>query len=95
MFLHSGSSGMEDPKGWGVQISGIVCERIKNGKLTGEFFYEASMTGYLPTILGNVTAISKQADLTGDAGMCGKGHKEWVRVSSGGPYITIKDVDLS
>jgi TldD protein len=45
MYLHYSSGGMEDPKGWGVQIQGIVAERIKNGKLTGEVFYEVGMTG--------------------------------------------------
>jgi hypothetical protein len=25
--------GMEDPKGWGVQIQGNTAQRIKNGKL--------------------------------------------------------------
>ena len=85
---------MEDPKGWGVQIAGILCETIKNGKLTGEFFYEVSISGYLPTILGNITSMSKEVEVR-DSGYCGKGHKEMVRVSSGGPYMTIKELDLS
>jgi TldD protein len=94
VLLHTASAGMEDPKGWGVQISGITCEVIKNGKLTGEFYYEASVTGYLPKILGNITAVSKDL-LIKDSGFCGKGHKEMVRVSSGGPYIAIKELDLA
>lgn len=95
VFLHTSmSGGMEDPKGWGVQISGVLCERIKNGKLTGELYYEASITGYLPTILGNITAISKESELKG-TGFCGKGHKEIVRVGDGGPYITVKELELS
>jgi len=95
MFLHHGSSGMEDPKGWGVQIAGVLAERIKKGKLTGEFYYEASISGYLPNILGNITAVSKEFHINKDVGFCGKGHKEWVRVASGGPYIAIKELDLS
>ena len=95
MYLHHGGSGMEDPKGWGVQIAGVLCERIKNGKLTGEYFYEASISGYLPTILANINAIGKDFSITKDAGFCGKGHKEWVRVSSGGPHITITELDLT
>ncbi len=95
LYLHHGGSGMEDPKGWGVQIAGILAEKIVNGKLTGEFYYEASMTGYLPTILANIQAVGNDFSIKNDAGFCGKGHKEWVRVSSGGPTILIKEVELS
>lgn len=94
-YLHHAGSGMEDPKGWGVQVAGVLCERIKNGKLTGELFYEASISGYLPVILGNIAAVGKDFSITKDAGFCGKGHKEWVRVSSGGPHLLIKELDLS
>lgn len=95
LYLHSGSSGMEDPKGWGVQISGILCERIKNGKLTGELFYEASLSGFLPDLLGNIKAVGKNFEIIKDVGFCGKNHKEWVRVSSGGPHLLIEKVELS
>lgn len=95
VYLHHGSAGMEDPKGWGVQLSGILCEGIKNGKLTGEFFYEATLGGFLPDILKNITAVGKDFGAKSDAGFCAKNHKEWVRVSSGGPHLLIKKVDLS
>jgi TldD protein len=95
LYLHHAGSGMEDPKGWGVQIAGVLCERIKNGKLTGELIYEATLTGYLPRILGNIAAVSKDFSICDDAGYCSKGHKEVVRVSSGGPHLLIKELDLS
>jgi TldD protein len=95
IYLHYGTSGMEDPKGWGVQIAGIVAERIKNGKLTGEFFSEVSISGYLPKILSNIMAVGKDFSIQDDVGFCGKGHKEYVRVSSGGPHLLIKELDLS
>lgn len=95
MYLHYGTSGMEDPKGWGVQIAGILAERIKNGKLTGELFYETSIGGSLPVILGNIKMIGKDFEIVKDAGFCGKGHKEYVRVSSGGPHLLIDEVDLA
>jgi TldD protein len=95
MYLHHGGSGMEDPKGWGVQIAGVLCERIKNGKLTGEFFYEATVSGFLPKVLGNITAVGKDFEIQQDAGFCSKGHKEVVRVSSGGPHLLIKELDLT
>lgn len=95
MYVHSGSSGMEDPKGWGVQIGGLLCERIKRGKRTGELFYEASIGGYLPDILGNIKAIGSDFEIIKDVGFCGKNHKEWVRVSSGGPHLLIQELQLS
>ncbi|MFH1438941.1 MAG: TldD/PmbA family protein [Candidatus Woesearchaeota archaeon] len=94
LYLHYSSGGMEDPKGWHVQIQGIVAETIKNGKLTGDMFYEVGMTGYLPDILGNIIAVSNKLVIPG-TGRCGKGHKEWVRVSEGGPHLLIKDIPLA
>ncbi|MFC1691206.1 TldD/PmbA family protein [Nanoarchaeota archaeon] len=94
MFLHNSGGGMEDPKGWGVQIQGVTAERIKNGRLTGEFFYEIGITGYLPNILGNIAAVSDKLEVPG-TGHCGKGHKEWVKVSEGGPHLLIKNLNLS
>lgn len=94
LYLHYSSGGMEDTKGWHVQIQGIVAEKITNGRLTGEFFYEIGMTGYLPTMLGNILAVGNKLIIPG-TGRCGKGHKEWVRVSEGGPHLLIKDVDLA
>ncbi|MBU0461547.1 MAG: TldD/PmbA family protein, partial [Nanoarchaeota archaeon] len=94
MYLYYSSGGMEDPKGWGVQIQGIVAERIKDGKLTGQFFYEIGMTGYLPKILSNITMVGNKLIVPG-TGSCGKGHKEFVRVSEGGAHLLIKDLDLS
>lgn len=95
IYIHSGTSGMEDPKGWGVQIAGLLCERIKNGKLTGELYYEATIGGYLPAILNNIKAVGKDFEIAKDAGFCGKGHKEWVRVSSGGPHLLIEGLQLT
>ena len=94
MYLHYSSGGMEDPKGWGVQIQGIVAERVKDGVLTGELFYEVGMTGFLPTLLDNIKKVGNKLEVPG-TGRCGKGHKEWIRVSEGGCDLVIKDVDLS
>jgi len=94
LYLHQGGGGMEDPKGWGVQIQGILAEKIKDGKLTGELFYEVTLTGFLPEILGNIKAVGNKLIVEG-TGSCGKGHKEWVRVSEGGPHLLIEGVPLS
>ena len=94
LLLHTSAGGMEDPKGWGIQVQGIVAERVRDGRPTGELYYEVGMTGYLPDVLNNVLGVSKEFDIPG-AGRCGKGHKEWVRVAEGGPWLLIKDVVLS
>lgn len=93
-FLHHGAGGMEDPKGWGVQITGVIAERISNGKLTGELFYEVGISGFLPDILKNIVDVGEKLEVEG-AGACGKGHKEWVRVSEGGPHLKVMELDLS
>jgi TldD protein len=93
-YLHHGGGGMEDPKGWGVQITGVIAERISQGKLTGELFYEVGISGFLPDILKHITDVGDRLEVEG-AGSCGKGHKEWVRVSEGGPHLKVAELDLS
>ena len=94
IYLMRRGGGMEDPKGWGVQIQGNFAQRIKNGKLVEEYYDDVGITGYLPEILGNTKQVSRQFDMT-DTGHCGKGHKEWVRVSTGGSYLRIENLDLA
>ena len=95
IYIHSGTAGMEDPKGWGVQITGLLCEKIKNGKLTGELYYEATLGGTIPEILKNIKAVGNDFLIADDAGYCAKDSKEWVRVASGGPHLLIEKVELS
>ena len=59
---------------------------IRNGKLTGKVVSPVIMTGYVPDLLGNITMASRDIKVFGNGG-CGKGHKEWVKVSDGGPYL--------
>ena len=82
-------SGMEDPKNWGLQAVAFVGREIKDGKLTGRVVSPVVMTGYVPDILNNITMVSGDIELFG-SGYCGKGWKEFVKVSSGGPYIKTK-----
>jgi TldD protein len=44
------------------------------------------MTGYVPDLLKSISMISDSIE-AGGTGYCGKGYKEWVKVSDGGPYI--------
>ena len=59
---------------------------IKDGKLTGRIFSPVVLTGYVPDLLKSITMMSDNIEL-GGCGACGKGYKEWVKVSDGGPYI--------
>ena len=89
-FLLEGMfSGMEDPKHWGIQCIVAKAREIKNGQLTGDIYSPVILTGYVPTLLKSISMVSDQVELFG-AGSCGKGYKEWVSVSDGGPYLKAK-----
>lgn len=85
-LLENPSSGMEDPKNWGIQCMVTIAREIKDGVLTGKIFSPIVLTGYVPDLLKSVTMMSDTVKLSG-SGYCGKGYKEWVKVSDGGPYM--------
>ena len=86
VLLEKMTSGMEDPLGWGVQLQALRGREIKQGKLTGRIFYQVGMTGYVPDVLASVDGLTTELVMD-SAGYCGKGHKEVVRVATGGPYV--------
>ena len=90
-LLEGMESGMEDPKHWGIQCIISKGREIIDGKLTGKVVAPIIMTGYVPDLLGNITMCSKDRQTFG-AGGCGKGYKEWVKVSDGGPYLKTKGI---
>ncbi len=85
-LLEQTKSGMEDPKHWGIQCVIQIGREIKDGKLTGKVVSPIVLTGYVPDLLGNITMASPDREVFGSGG-CGKGHKESVQVSLGGPYL--------
>ena len=86
-FLLEGiQSGMEDPKHWGIQCILQLGREIVDGKLTGRIVSPVIMTGYVPDLLGNISMASTDREVFGSGG-CGKGYKEWVKVTDGGPYL--------
>ena len=85
-MLFETSNGMEDPKNWNIQCVAEYAKEIKNGKFTGKIVSPVVMSGYVPDLLMSISAVSKDFEVIG-AGHCGKGHKEWVPVSDGGPYL--------
>ncbi len=88
-LLENASSGMEDPKNWGIQCMVNIAREIRDGKLTGRIFSPIVLTGYVPDLLKSISMMSEEVTL-GGGGFCGKGYKEWVKVSDGGPYIKAK-----
>ncbi len=85
-LLEQAESGMEDPKNWGIQCMVAIAREIKDGKLTGKLYSPIVLTGYVPDLLQSISMVSGEVEL-GGGGFCGKGYKEWVKVSDGGPYI--------
>lgn len=85
-LLENARSGMEDPKNWGIQCMVNIAREIRDGKLTGKIFSPIVLTGYVPDLLKSISMVSDKVEL-GGGGYCGKGYKEWVKVSDGGPYI--------
>jgi len=88
VYLDDWNSGMEDPQGWGIQVTCRYGHEIKNGKITDRVFAPIGISGYVPDVLGSITAVSDSFSL--EAGMCGKGHKELVINSAGGPHLLFK-----
>jgi len=85
MVLEGFRNGIEDPQGWGIQFTANYAREVKGGKFTGRLFSPVTVTGYVPEILSNITMIANDFEL--EPGTCGKGHKEFVPVTSGGPHI--------
>ncbi len=88
VYLEQWSSGMEDPQGWGIQVTCRFGHEIKHGKVAERMFAPIGISGYVPDVLQSVTAVGNDWNI--DGGGCGKGHKEWVPVSSGGPHLLLK-----
>ena len=88
-FLFETNNGMEDPKNWAIQCTAEYGIEIVDGKLTSNYVSPVVMSGYVPDLLKSISMISDSFHIEG-AGSCGKGYKEWVRVSTGGPNLKVR-----
>jgi TldD protein len=88
VYLDRWSSGMEDPQGWGIQVTCHFGREIKNGKITDRVFAPIGVSGYVPEVLSSITAVGDKMSL--DPGNCGKGNKEIIPVASGGPHLLLR-----
>ncbi len=73
---------------WGIQVTAHYGEEIVNGRLTGRLFAPVGISGYVPDLLQSINAVGD--DFALEAGMCGKGHKEMVVTTVGGPHLRMK-----
>ncbi|MBE7017564.1 MAG: TldD/PmbA family protein [Ruminococcaceae bacterium] len=88
-MLFETDNGMEDPKNWAIQCVAEYGIEIIEGKLTENYVSPVVMSGYVPDLLGSISMVSDDFRVIG-AGACGKGYKEWVRVSDGGSALKVK-----
>lgn len=85
-YLCDTDNGMEDPKNWQIQCTAAYGLEIRDGKFTGKIVAPVVISGFVLDLLNSVSMVSDEYKVIG-SGMCGKGHKEWVYVSDGGPYM--------
>jgi len=85
IYLEHGSSGMEDPKDWGIQVICHYGREIIDGQYTGRVFAPVGITGFVPDLLKSISMVGNSLDLVG--GYCGKGYKEIVPSGTGGPHL--------
>ena len=88
IYLMLSGGGKEEPKCCGIEMTVHLAREIKNGSLTDRYFSPVGLTGYVPDLLGSITGIANDFELS--VGSCGKGHKEYIRVSDGGPHLRLK-----
>lgn len=88
-MLFETNNGMEDPKNWAIQCVAEYGIEIVDGKLTDNWVSPVVMSGYVPDLLKSITMVSDDFEISG-LGHCGKGYKEWVRVSDGGPALKVR-----
>lgn len=88
-MLFQTNNGMEDPKNWQIQCTAEYGIEIIDGKLTDNYVAPVVMSGYVPDVLKSISMVSDDLKIIGSGG-CGKGYKEWVRVSDGGPALKLR-----
>ena len=88
-MLFETNNGMEDPKNWQIQCTAEYGIEIIDGKLTDNYVSPVVMSGSVPELLKSISMVSDDFKIIG-AGSCGKGYKEWVRVSDGGPALKVR-----
>jgi len=87
-YLMKAVIGMEDPLGGNLQILSHKAREIKNGEL-GTLYKGVGISGKVLKFLSNVDAVTDDFEIKGSS--CGKGHEDSVFVSTGGPYMRVRN----
>ncbi|MFX1294326.1 MAG: TldD/PmbA family protein [Promethearchaeota archaeon] len=85
VMLIRGYYGMEDPLAGGMQVTskkGYLIEKGEQTKLLGPI----TMSGYVLDVLQSIDAVGK-GPVHYRGGTCGKGHEDYVPVTTGGPFL--------
>ena len=85
-YLVNTDNGMEDPKNWQIQCTAQYGCEIVDGKFAGKIIAPVIISGFVLDLLNSISRVSDEFKVIG-SGSCGKGHKQWVNVSDGGPYL--------
>ncbi|NVM55941.1 MAG: TldD/PmbA family protein [Candidatus Helarchaeota archaeon] len=85
VMLIRGYFGMEDPLAGGMQVTSKKGYLIENGERT-KILGAITLSGYVLDVLKSIDAVGK-APVKFHGGTCGKGHEDYVPVTTGGPYF--------
>jgi len=86
-YLIKALTGMEDPLGGNLQIVTHKVREIKDGEL-GQLYKGVGISGKVLEFMNRVDAVTDDFQVRGSG--CGKGHEDYVPVSSGGPYMRFR-----
>jgi TldD protein len=86
-YLIRAQTGMEDPLGGNLQIVTFKAREIKDGELGG-LHKGVGISGKVLEFLSRVDAVTDDFEMRGSG--CGKGHEDYVPVSSGGPHMRVR-----
>jgi TldD protein len=93
IMLERGYFGMEDPLGGGMQVTSKKGYLIEKGEKT-QILKAITLSGPVLKLLKSIDAVAKgPIQLRG--GSCGKGHEDFVPVTTGGVHIRVKGAVVS
>ncbi len=93
VVLIRGYYGMEDPLAGGMQVTSKKGYLVENGEQT-KLLGAITVSGYVIDVLKSIDAIGK-GPVEFRGGTCGKGHEDYVPVTTGGPYIRTQKAVVS
>jgi TldD protein len=86
-YLIKALTGMEDPIGGNLQIMTHKVREIKNGEF-GLLYKGVGISGKVLEFMSRVDGVTDDFEVRGSG--CGKGHEDYVSVSSGGPFMRVR-----